>query len=496
MISADGNVQPCAYRGSYTNVASCQPFGNLNLQSLETIWNSPEAQKIRAAMAQGDLDTAGCGRCLAVAQGQALQLEYDLRSTDPSYAETPYVRNMNIKRQEILHGAVFLESKPTVISYTPDHRCNLRCRHCFQNISRRMRIERPGADDDVVTLLPVLSDIVAGGGEPLLITLWRRMLKSYDPALNPFLRFSTTTNANVLNRQMAEEIDKFQRLQIIVSLDGADREVYEHIRRHARWCRFQKNARTLRDLVANKGFGSLFAFNISVMKSNIARLPDLIRYCAQEVSGFNFQPVVGYPLKESLRCFNDPEKEALLWEGALTESERVLQDVFFPAMHAAAERKSQPLYATFEDLYRGHLRALQGLIPWDLLSRRHYPIRIALPKENLHRAAVIGRILTGQQKEDVRLQIAFFEMSGDGESPAEPRHWAYLGNEGRIDVHLPDGRFLMAIAGEDYPVIAPDENDLYQLVIQNGRPSFRRALASMNLKLRFKLLLARFLKRA
>ena len=63
-----------------------------------------------------------------------------------------------------------------------------------------------------------------------------------------------------------------------------------------------------------------------------------------------------------------------------------------------------------------------------------------------------------------------------------------------INAHLPDGRFLMAISGEDYPVIVPDENDFYQLVIRNGRPSFRRAPGSMNLKLRFKLLLARFLK--
>lgn len=154
-----------------------------------------------------------------------------------------------------------------------------------------------------------------------------------------------------------------------------------------------------------------------------------------------------------------------------------------------------PSVAIADDLCRRKRSALR--IPGQLHERRrHYPVRIALPKEDLRRAAVIGRILSEQQKEDVRLQIAFFEMSGDGGPPAEAHHWAYLGNDGRIEVHLPEGRFLMAIAGEDYPVIAPVENDVYQLVIRNGRPFFRRTLGPVNLKLKFKLLLARFLRRA
>src|SRR5215207_2842886 len=67
MIDVNGNVQPCAYRGNYTNTLNTEPLGNLNTTALAEIWNGEVARRVRRAMACGDLEAAGCSRCLAMA---------------------------------------------------------------------------------------------------------------------------------------------------------------------------------------------------------------------------------------------------------------------------------------------------------------------------------------------------------------------------------------------------------------------------------------------
>ena len=333
MIEVTGNVQPCAYRGNYTNTSSRPSLGNINETSLEDIWNGSEARHIRRCLAKGDLDSAGCGKCLAVSQGQALGLEYDMRSVEAP--PSPYSENLVRKIGEVLEGADYCESKPTVLYYTPDHRCNLACAHCYQNISRKDSIRRKGAGEELLELVPYISDVVAGGGEPLILPFWRRFLGSEAKAVNPYLRFATTTNATVLREDVFDNISRFDRLAIIISLDGATKETFEDIRRPAKWGSFLVNARRLRELCGGKQ--QFFAFNISTMKSNLLELPQFVELCAEFQAPYNYQPVVAYPAQQSLRCFNDPAREMFGWREALEGAEKCLEESFFPAMELAAK---------------------------------------------------------------------------------------------------------------------------------------------------------------
>jgi radical SAM protein with 4Fe4S-binding SPASM domain len=136
MIEVNGNVQPCAYRGNYTNALNSEPLGNLNSSPLAEIWNGEVARRVRRAMARGDMEAAGCSRCLARAQGQSLGLEYDARVLEAEQ-ESSYLRNIEAKTCDIAQRAETCVSQPTVLYYTPDHRCNLACIHCYQNPTRK-----------------------------------------------------------------------------------------------------------------------------------------------------------------------------------------------------------------------------------------------------------------------------------------------------------------------------------------------------------------------
>ena len=134
IIHANGTVEPCCYWTAHGNANP--PLGNINDNSIEEIWNNDNYQKLRRNMSRGDLEQAGCANCFAVKQGQTLGLEYDKDCELPQYSSTPYASNVRALKEEIARGATELAAKPTIVSVTASHKCNLACRHCWQNASR------------------------------------------------------------------------------------------------------------------------------------------------------------------------------------------------------------------------------------------------------------------------------------------------------------------------------------------------------------------------
>lgn len=444
MIDVTGAVQPCAYRGNYTNTENTERFGNLNEQSLEEIWNGPVAQRVRRCMAAGDLVGAGCGKCLAVAQGQDLGLEYDMRALD-DVAATPYTRNLASKIDEVLTGVETCRSRPTVLYYTPDHRCNLSCLHCYQNLSRKDSIRNKDAEAELLELVPVLSDVIAGGGEPLILPFWRRFLASPAKQVNRYLRFMTTTNATVVRDDVFDQIAAFDRISIIISLDGATKTTFETIRQPANWEKFLANARRLRALCTEKH--AFFSFNISTMKGNLLELPKFVQFCADFEAPFNYQPVVAFPASQSLRCFNDPAKEMAGWKEALEGAREILRERFIPAMRRAREAGRAEWSDGYASIYEGHIDALTNLIPWHLLEQTYHDCSGQLPSS---RREWIKAVESSSKtfRKGGRGNIVLFYRDEDAPT-AEPHFYSPLGDDLSFRVRLPAGKWRVATTAND-----------------------------------------------
>lgn len=443
MIDVTGAVQPCAYRGNYTNTENTERFGNLNEQSLEEIWNGPVAQRVRRCMAAGDLVGAGCGKCLAVAQGQDLGLEYDMRAVDDPV--TPYSQNLATKIDEIVTGAEILRSRPTVLYYTPDHRCNLSCLHCYQNLSRKDSIKNKDAEAELLGLVPVLSDVIAGGGEPLILPFWRRFLASPAKQVNRYMRFMTTTNATIVRDDVFSQISSFDRISIIISLDGATKKTFETIRQPANWEKFLANARKLRALCSEKH--AFFSFNISTMKGNLVELPKFVQFCADFEAPFNYQPVVAFPASQSLRCFNDPVREMAGWKEALAGAREILQERFFPAMQRAREAGRAEWSDSYASIFEGHIDALHNLIPWHLLDQEYHDCVGQLPST---RSKWIEAVESSSKtfRKGGRGSIVLFYRDEDGPG-AEPHFYSPLDDELGFRVRLPAGKWRVATTAND-----------------------------------------------
>jgi len=225
VIDSTGAVAPCCYWGAYEN--NNPPIGNLKTQTVDEIWNGEGYQALRKGMASGDLKAAGCAKCHALRQGNALGFEQDPDSEGDF--TTPYAKNLRVLRQEIAEGAAVLEAKPTIVSYTPSHRCNIRCTHCYQESTRTVEVDRAEADEEIRRLAPYLVRLVAGGGEPFLLTTWKKFLSEFDLSENPYLTFSTSTNATIVSDAVVNQLEQFKNLTLNISMDGVGK-TYERVR--------------------------------------------------------------------------------------------------------------------------------------------------------------------------------------------------------------------------------------------------------------------------
>jgi radical SAM protein with 4Fe4S-binding SPASM domain len=425
VIDSTGAVAPCCYWGAYNNTNP--PVGNLKTQTLEEIWNGGEFQRLRAGMAAGDLEAAGCARCHALAQGLSMDLEGDPASENDF--ETPYALNLRTLKQEVATGATVLEARPTIVSYTPSHRCNIRCTHCYQESTRNAEIDRADADEEVARLAPYLVRLVAGGGEPFLLPIWRKFLDRFDLSLNPYLDFATSTNATVISDRVLAGLARFKKLTINISLDGTG-AVYERVRVGARFDQVASNIRKLKAVVLNaRSDRSSVGVSMCVMKSSILDLPNFIRFARDEILACGFSPVISMPPDENLRCFNDdPASEMTGWAAAIDEAEAELESYF---LVLGRFWKAGEISHAGRMAWKNSFRLLRELIPFDLAQVPHHCVRVALPS---------GLVSQWRQQYGSDLVCYIFRV---GEANAA--YWGRI-RDSACDVHLAPGRYVVNVA--------------------------------------------------
>tara|TARA_Y100001934_G_scaffold280230_1_gene386331 strand:+ start:71 stop:1627 length:1557 start_codon:yes stop_codon:yes gene_type:complete len=332
IIDSDGIVAPCCYWSSCGNRNPA--LGNVNVQTVEEIWNGPGYQALRKHMAAGNLENAGCANCFALKQDFDLQLieDTDAYETAP---DSPYVLNLERLKEEIGFGATELSAKPTMIAFAESHHCHLSCVHCSQEPTRNLSIKRKTVAEEVFSISDRLVRLNAIGGEAFIQPVWRRFLKEFDRNKNPFLCFSTCTSATLIRQEDLENLRKFKTLNINISIDGTQ-SVYERVRVNASWQSLEKYFDRLQAIVEEKP-GSSIGISMSVMKSNIAALPDFIRYAASRRVLFSIIPVTT-PINEALDSFNWGGQETLSWKRIFDEAREVVRKVWIPALFDEGQR--------------------------------------------------------------------------------------------------------------------------------------------------------------
>lgn len=219
-----------------------------------------------------------------------------------------------------------MDDNPRKLNIEVTTRCNLNCAMCMRKLW-----EEDGSDMTMETyraLLPIFPEIEAvniiGIGEPLLNENIIEMIRLGKEHLPPNGAFSLTTNATLLDDDMAEQLVSSGLDDIVVSIDGATSGTYNEIRKDASLDQVLTNIERLNK--AKKKLGSQtprIGSEFVAMKRNIDELPQVVDLAARygisfmivthllpHISEMNDQILYEYDSDQAIELFNAAEAEA------------------------------------------------------------------------------------------------------------------------------------------------------------------------------------------
>ncbi|MFK8006649.1 MAG: twitch domain-containing radical SAM protein [Saprospiraceae bacterium] len=255
------------------------PFGNINEQSMDEIWNGEPIQKLREKFATGEKDKR-CAQCykLEAAGGKSIRQETfekfpDIKIEDNS---TPLPIYFDIRFSNI---------------------CNFRCRTCWHGASSKWYSDAKklgtnlgekaiiqNIDDFNLFLqkcgkaLLQAEEIYFAGGEPLAMEEHFLLLEWLVENNATQMRLRYNTNFSLLkfkNYDALELWKHFSEVEILASLDGAG-ALGEYIRKEMSWKTVLENREKIRILPHLK-----FKISPTISVFNILHLLDFYKECLE-----------------------------------------------------------------------------------------------------------------------------------------------------------------------------------------------------------------------
>ncbi len=194
-------------------------------------------------------------------------------------------------------------NSPVYVDWAITHNCNLSCLHCVGMESAEItNTEAVRIAKNIVKMKPQW--VILEGGEPLL----RKDLSQigrifHDAGILTYI----ITNGNAFNDKNLQELASFSP-RVLFSMDGADRDTYEYVKRGASFDKALKWIKRCNEV------GIFYGFTSVLSKLTLRQVKDIIGF-AESVGG---QTVIFLPLKP----FGDIESNTYYNENSLSPEEQ------------------------------------------------------------------------------------------------------------------------------------------------------------------------------
>lgn len=242
--------------GCSTTWATKMPMGDIVVQSLDEIWNGTIAKIFRLTLMNHTFCFCDMNKCP--------------------------LANIGIERKEYYTAKDIMPSEvPTVTQIAIDDTCNLYCRMCRDHVrganEAHRKIRMKAAEEIIMSKYLNQSErlIVAGAGEVFASQVYDKILFG-----NPDIKrksITLMTNLMLFNKEKWEKLKQYyEDISFEISVDGADKETFEYIRRGAKYERLLENLEFLSKLRA-KGEVSKVSFITVVQKSNYTQVIPILQ---------------------------------------------------------------------------------------------------------------------------------------------------------------------------------------------------------------------------
>ena len=239
----------------------------------DAYWNGNELKQLRHQMIQGQ-KPSGCWKCY---NDERLGKKSMRQSVNESRLD-PHVELLNKSGDEL---------RPVQIKLLSGASCNLACRMCVSHVSSKVYkvweevgipVKEPYKYDELSDQIirknaNTVRYIDLMGGEPFYNKKVQNLIQwLVDNNHSRHITIYVTTNAMLLNDQLIENLKKFEKVVVIVSLHAVGKK-HEYIRPGAVWETIVSNI----DKLQKNRLNVLVQPVISAI--NILCLPELIKWC-------------------------------------------------------------------------------------------------------------------------------------------------------------------------------------------------------------------------
>jgi radical SAM protein with 4Fe4S-binding SPASM domain len=301
-INENGDVYTCCS----AFVKHGHLIGNAYRNDLEDVWNSDNAKKLRYAVAEGNFEYCNdlCQYLNSV-------------NTNKFVLDSPIVKREDIKYKYTKWQDCSLSTPPLEISLICDYTCNLSCTSCRSHV----RVNNADKNEHLSEMLerfvrPAMNKCeritALGSGEFFASKPLQEFFKTITKEEFPDLKVTIVTNGTLLT---PKNFEKFPNLNgmiqcIKVSMDAAQKETYEKLRRGGKWETLLENMKYLSSL-RQAGKVQKTVINFVVQSENYLQMPEFVELAHNlGVDIVNFQRLSNW--------------------GTFREEDFIKQDVFHP----------------------------------------------------------------------------------------------------------------------------------------------------------------------
>lgn len=285
------------------NFRTCCEGSTLDIDATKTspeeLWNSQFYKNLRLDLVNG-VKNSNCNNCW--------------KWEGKGGHSTRLNKNANVNENEIAnlfkefdHKTGYLSTYPELFEFKLGNLCNLKCIMCTQmessqhqtevkKIQNNFKEDLPALlnyieqnfnpkkeiyqfdDDDkkklvnnFLRVVPFLRTIKFVGGEPLINPMTFEILQCIYDDNNEDIDIEIITNLSDLDNKKLTLLSKFPNLNLILSYDSANKDVFEYIRYPADYKQFRKNLFKLLTV-----FNGKLSFSITINIFNIFDLEDIL----------------------------------------------------------------------------------------------------------------------------------------------------------------------------------------------------------------------------
>lgn len=314
------SLAPCCYWA--TDLMELKSMPETEEQVMRA-YNSKKFIELRERLITGDVSGTPCERCYErllndVRWGTSSQMGKELPKLSFNSSDNFISLHARVNN-DYQTGKTVLDNPPLSYYFFLSQRCNLHCIMCTQNHSDPFL----APVNSIIALLRSqgfhrIDQVGLIGGEPLFakdgLELIHYLTNEELHGANVFI----TTNGTLLKREL-KSLASIKNLKLTISLDGADKETYESIRRTS-WENMLENFRALtRKDVYNPRWD--VSINCCVMRSNICHLDKVVNLAHDLRFGLTFSAISGAPFEsENILLYNYLLDDAPGWEVAFNNT--------------------------------------------------------------------------------------------------------------------------------------------------------------------------------